>query len=265
MRKIPDDNLAYPVLLFVDNLASGSAFRLFIENKIFLVTAKHVLFENEKLKGKTAEIHCQSGEIDDDSVHIFTIDFAKLPPTPHKDSDVCVIYLGTSIVKEKKLESRYAKGVECIQVGKTASILVNTKLATKKLKDVLISNDIFLYGYPTSLGLNHGKDFDFTKPLLRKGIVSNINKKNSTILLDCRTDYGNSGGPVIEVNRKGGDYIHSVIGVVSKFLTLKNEWINTRDGTSHIENINAGYTIVVSMDKVFEIIDTFNKKEIVLQ
>jgi len=261
MRNIPENNLAYPILLFSDNKSSGSGFRLNRNNKVFIVTAKHVLFENGKQKGTSLEIHCPSGHIDDDSVHIFSIDLNKTPPIPHKDADVCAIFIAITEETEgdeKKFgdyKTSYIDGVETITKGNSTGIVVNASSATKLLKDVLISNDIFLYGYPTSLGLNHGLDFDFTKPLLRKGIVSNVNAKNGTIILDCRTDYGNSGGPVIEVSRKEEDEFHNVIGVVSKFLTLKNEWINTRDNTTHSENINAGYTIVVSMDKVFEITD----------
>lgn len=257
MRNIPENNLAYPVLIFLDNKSNGSGFRLNAKNKIFLVTAKHVLFENGKLKGESLEIHCPSCDIEDDSIHIFRIDLKKTPPIPHKDADVCAIFLAhTEETKgeEKKhgdYKTTYVTGVETITQGNSTPIVVNAELGSKLLKDVLISNDTFLYGYPTSLGLNHGLDYDFTKPLLRKGIVSNINPKNGTIILDCRTDYGNSGGPVIEVD----NHTHSVIGVVSKFLTLKNEWINSRDNTSHSENINAGYTVVVSMDKVFEITD----------
>lgn len=266
MRNIPDNNLAYPVLLLVDNIARGSGFRLIVNDKTFLVTAKHVLFDDGILKGKTIEIHCPTQDLGDDSTYVFTLDLAKVTPLAHKNSDVCIIHMANNQETkgdQKKLGDYIIKaldGVECTQKGNSIPVLVNAEYGIKRLKDVLISNDTFLYGYPISLGLNHGKDFDFTKPLLRKGIVSNINIKNGTIILDCWTDYGNSGGPVIEVEIIDGNAHHNVIGIVSKFLTLKNEWVNTRDKARRVENINTGYTVVVSMDRVFEVIDDYISK-----
>src|ERR1035437_6546772 len=43
-RAIPDDNLAYPVLISVGNGSSGSGFFLNTNNAVYLVTSKHVLF-----------------------------------------------------------------------------------------------------------------------------------------------------------------------------------------------------------------------------
>ena len=255
--KIPKNNLAYPVLIFVDNKSGGTGFRIHRNNKLFLVTAKHVLFdEHNCLRGMSMELHYPTSDLDDDSIYIYSIDLQNAKPIAHKESDVCVVYLG-NIRKPKgedapQIKTTLAKGVECLQKGKTPAVIANSEKICKVLNEVNISNDIFIYGYPTSLGLNHNRDFDFTKPLLRKGIVSNIDLKKGVIILDCKTDYGNSGGPVIEVDRNNN---HKLIGVVSKFLTYKNEWLNARDKTSHVENINAGYTVAVSIEKVFEIID----------
>jgi hypothetical protein len=43
-RAIPDDNLAYPVLITLGNGSSGSGFFLNTSDAVYLVTAKHVLF-----------------------------------------------------------------------------------------------------------------------------------------------------------------------------------------------------------------------------
>lgn len=50
-RAIPDDNLAYPVLISLGNGTSGSGFYLNSSDAVYLVTAKHVLFEPDTQPG----------------------------------------------------------------------------------------------------------------------------------------------------------------------------------------------------------------------
>ena len=47
VRAIPDDNLAYPVLIALKNGAQGSGFFFNSSKATFLVTAHHVLFKEE--------------------------------------------------------------------------------------------------------------------------------------------------------------------------------------------------------------------------
>ncbi len=94
-------------------------------------------------------------------------------------------------------------GVTLKQTGLSELVYV-AKNSILFLKDALVSNDIFLYGYPSSLGLKQSPQFDYNKPLLRKGIIASVNKTQGTIILDCPVYYGNSGGPVVQVINKGG-------------------------------------------------------------
>jgi hypothetical protein len=45
-RAIPDDNLAYPILITLGDNSSGSGFFLSSAGAVYLVTAKHVLFKD---------------------------------------------------------------------------------------------------------------------------------------------------------------------------------------------------------------------------
>ena len=47
MRAIPDDNLAYPILLRHETGQRGSGFYMAAGDDTFLITAKHVLFSRE--------------------------------------------------------------------------------------------------------------------------------------------------------------------------------------------------------------------------
>lgn len=257
MRNIPDDNLAYPVFIKLENGGTGSGFLLNTGDSMFLISAKHVFFDDKNnLRSNNAEIDCQTQDINDESIERLTIDLSVVKILIHPTSDVAAIHLGDS--KENTKLSNwtfyYLDGVIQTQSCKSETVAVSAKMATKKIKDVLISNDVYLYGYPTSLGLFQSPQFDFSKPLLRKGIVANIYKPQGTIILDCPSFPGNSGGPVVEVEYDGRGFHHKVIGVVSQFIPHVQNWVNQSNGLSNTEFINSGYSVTVSMDKVFETI-----------
>lgn len=175
---------------------------------------------------------------------------------PHKTSDVAVVHLGAreNIDGSNEYKVHFNKGIEIVGKGIFNTVSVNAETATKLLADVLVSNDVFVYGYPTSLGLKNSPQFDFNKPLLRKGIVANIYPKQGTIILDCPVYYGNSGGPVVEVEYRPTGNHHHVIGVVSQFIPFVQQWHNPPSGIVNTEFHNSGYSVAVSMDKVFELI-----------
>ena len=59
---------------------------------------------------------------------------------------------------------------------------------------------------------------------------------------------------MVEVERIGDIFNHMVIGVVTEFIPFVEEWINRSNGLVNSEFINSGYSVAVSMDKVFETI-----------
>src|ERR1700749_1118931 len=79
MRKIPDDNLAYPIFLTWSTGSTGSGFRLRNDTTSYFITAKHVLYDDtKKLRGDTLTLLCQTKELNDDSTYLFNIDIKKL-------------------------------------------------------------------------------------------------------------------------------------------------------------------------------------------
>jgi hypothetical protein len=74
-------------------------------------------------------------------------------------------------------------------------------LCVKTFDQVLIGNDVIMYGYPTSLGLANILQLNPDRPLLRKGIVAGKNLQQHTLILDCPIYQGNSGGPIFEIDR----------------------------------------------------------------
>jgi Trypsin-like peptidase domain len=261
MRNIPNDNLAYPVMIVINTGSTGSGFLLNTGDALFFVTAKHVVFNDAgNINGISATLICQTKNIDDDSSTNLSIDFVTLQANgnvlSHADKDVAVVKISTitKLPNENSYINNLVNGVTISQQGASEIISVSAQNNVKGIDDVLISNDIFLYGYPSSLGLRQLPQFDYSKPLLRKGIVANVYKSFGTIILDCPVYPGNSGGPVVQVSVEGLNIKHSVIGVVSQFVPYSENWINQSNGLIHTEISNSGYSVAVAMDFVFEIV-----------
>jgi hypothetical protein len=260
-RNIPDDNLAYPILLNIDDKYSGSGFQINCDQKLYLVTAKHVLYNDKNvLHGKILKLDCPSRNVLDNTITKMEIKLDVVKITYHPKSDVAIIHMGSLGEPDSQniITTNYFKGIS-IPVRSISPTIHTQRNDILLLKDVLVSNDVFMYGYPTSLGLKNSRQFDFSKPLLRKGIIANTYPNLGTIILDCPVYYGNSGGPVVQVSFEGKDnairYDYNLIGVVSQFIPFEEEWINTKNHLINKEWSNSGYSIAVCMDKVFELID----------
>jgi hypothetical protein len=162
----------------------------------------------------------------------------------HPSQDVAFIRIGLrSEIKNKpenKFQTKFPDGIILKQGGDIGEL---TEENVKLLKDVIIGNQVFLFGYPTSItGINPW--LDIKMPLLRKGIVAGKNEALKAIILDCPAFFGNSGGLVIEVEKKTlTETRYRAIGLIIQFAPYKTQWFQ-----------NSGYSVVVPMDFVDELI-----------
>src|SRR5439155_25599728 len=101
-RAIPDDNLAYPVLITVLPMGdTASGFYLNTGKSIFFVTSGHVLFGDDgKMKGASATLLSYPKDINDKGHIVLTLDLKKLSDghhiRRHKSQDVAVVFIGTN-------------------------------------------------------------------------------------------------------------------------------------------------------------------------
>lgn len=256
MRQIPHEHFALAVLISLGN-SSGSGFLYRTDKYAYLVTAKHVLFdEQNKLRTEEIEVACQSSALEDESTIRYRFNLNTLKPIFHKKNDVTIIQYG-SIIHIKKMTTTFhlSAGAERIEKGNYNAIQA-TRMNVDLLNEVLVSNDIFVFGYPTSLGIQTSRQFDYTKPLLRKGVVANIYKETDTIILDCPVYGGNSGGPVIQIIEDNNKKRYRLIGVISQYIPYVQRWSNDRDRLSHIEYLNSGYSVATSFNPVLELIES---------
>lgn len=238
-RAIPDDNLAYPVLIqFPDELASG--FYLETDTSIYLVTAKHVLFDPPTGNHPTAHVH--SGlmtllsyprDPKESGTNVILIDTAALSQAGeikgNPVADVAVVRVADVLASptDKGVGGQVRLIPGATARTTVASGLLGLNLKTiKKYDDVLVANEVLLFGYPTSLGIQGTPQLDPLRPLLRRGIVAGLNPNGQSIIIDCPSYPGNSGGPVVEADRTPFSSNFNVIGVVSQFVPFEEKSVN---------------------------------------
>ena len=156
--------------------------------------------------------------------------------------------------KEVRLAAKPLPGVQAIQRTQKGPVVVYSGY-TRKLNEILTANDVYVFGYPSSVGIQQFPQIDYNSPLLRKGIVAGINDARKTIILDCLTFHGNSGGPVLQVSRTGLVTHFDVIGVISQYIPTTEKWVNATLNYGYLQLHNSGYTIAEPMDAVLELVD----------
>jgi hypothetical protein len=263
-RMIPDDNLAYPVLVILKNssgttLGFGSGFYFGTANAEYLVTAKHVIVSglpNEKThKAETPDLVLElvSYSLDQPTPQriLLRVDFKMLldrgDVKPHKTRDVAAIKLG--ILKEAQdhsLATFFSPGVTKVEFADSGLVSAGM-IAVRKFDQVLVGNDAILYGYPASLGLPDNQQFDPMRPLLRKAFIAGKDPQRR-LIIDGPVYRGNSGGPVFEIDPEGSEIYFHLVGIMTEFIPL------TEKAADFTMLLNSGYSIAEPMDFVLELV-----------
>ena len=259
-RAIPDDNLAYPVLItFKNDGTTGSGFYLNTDKAVYLVTARHVLFnpDTHKPRGVEIELLSYSKDPSDPRRNLVAVDLAILERDGnlkvHPSEDVAAVRIGeVDNDSASKPEGTLRKlstlpGVVFKEMAATGILGVPAE-NVKTFDQVLTGNEVILFGYPTSLGLKELPQLDPLRPLLRKGLVAGQNPQKRSIVLDCPSYPGNSGGLVLEIESEGFQTHFYAIGVVREFVPF-----DIRSSYSQFI-LNSGYSIATPMDFVLELI-----------
>ena len=266
---IPEDYTRYPVMVSLDTGSSASGFYFHDEQgDIYFATAGHVLFERsqDKLAQKLRGMHALllSYPEENSSHPIFMeLDLMKLLQAGeirvHPREDAVVVRMGTTQQAGTEQKIILMPGVSRKTPGgqpASGTLLGANARMIKKFADVAVGNEIFLFGYPTSLGIENYPQIDYTRPLLRKGVVSGKNDDKKTLILDCTTHYGNSGGPVIAVEQSSLTQTRFwIIGMVVEYIPLKSTDYYGRERRVKIGRIeNSGYSVVLPMDVILELV-----------
>jgi Trypsin-like peptidase domain len=265
-RAVPDNHLAFPVL-FTTAANFGSGFYLSAENAIYFVTARHVIFGPNRgdLVAKSAQLlsHAADPKIDRDN--LFVLDLAEMQvhglikSNPNKDAVIVKLGAFTEILPESfpPEHSRwfnYSAGVSAVRTA-PGGVLAVAKGDLVKYDDVLIGNDLFVWGYPNSIGLVQIPQIDSSRPLLRKGTIAGKNPARRTIIADVTTFPGNSGGPAVQVTDIGfGGKKFQIIGLISEYVPFDNARFNLPLGEK-VTILNSGYSVITPIDTVLDLVE----------
>ena len=259
-RALPEDLLNFPIQILIDEQIKGSGFYLVTSSALYLVSTKHLIYDkvSGRRNGKVATLLSYTGGPKAESRNILKVNLETLETageiTKHEKQDVLVIRLGTVKSDTGNVNVTFLDQVKAMELVLPGLVHVSPK-RTGGLDRVLVGNEVFIFGYPASLGLRAAPQIEESRPLLRKGIVAGINHKTGTVILDCPVYRGNSGGPVVQVEEIApGRREYLIIGLVSEWVPFAEEWLNTTQGYSNLNLSNSGYSVAVPMDAIYELL-----------
>jgi hypothetical protein len=252
---LPEPYVWYPVQIAV-GAVQGTGFFLQASNSVYLVTARHVLFNDKQsatnwaLWSASAECTAHTNEIAPPIV--MTLDLATLL----RDREVR--YSPNHDVAMVRFESCNPTNKTMVSWGPSVAFRSGQSALTpigedvmRKFDDVPVGLDIYLIGFPSSIGLVQRPQIDPSLPLLRKGIVAGKNFSRQVLVLDCPSFQGNSGGPIIgksQVDLTRTEF--PLVGVLVEWVPFTETWQNSNFGYGYQILSNSGYSIAEPMDVV---------------
>ena len=267
-RAIPDPALGYPVLITLkscppDLVPQASGFFLNAGDGLYLVTASHVLFDNSsparQLICKQAELVAYSPNPKEKGKNLLLLDLVALNASgdlkKHATRDVAVARIATTAQTSGKGTPDFLPGVQGLEVLPSGIVAAHLD-GVKKFDQVVTADEIYIFGFPTSIGFHNIPQIDYLRPLIRKGIVAGINEQKKTLILDSFVFHGNSGGLVLAVEQSAAQTKQvRVIGVISQIIPVVASSLNPRSPHAAAEKYNSGYSVAEPMDTVLELIE----------
>ena len=246
-------DLQIPILITLGNGESASGFFISSSNHLFLATAAHVLYDENSgnLKSDSAVLTWESTNNALCTIQA-NLQVLQAHQNIRKNSvhDVAVVRCGLLLTTGAQVYD----GSE-ITFSTNIYPAVVRSVDVRKLKNVNIGDDVYVFGYPSSVGLKQSPKFDYSRPLLRKGIVSGIYDEAQTITIDAAVYFGNSGGPVIEKEEIGlGQDTYMIIGIVTEIIPFVEV---SENQTYHYPNYNlsnSGYGVVQPVDFILQLL-----------
>jgi hypothetical protein len=246
----------HTVLIEVKGFGSGSGIYIQDSAYIYLVTAAHVITD------------LKSGSVPCDST--FLITYRANTETDKADTlflSLCDAFKNGYALADLKNDIAIIKLANAKQMDSTWLSIAylphatrkgigtkiyswNYKKHVKKLNDIKLGNDVFLFGYPKSLNLQF--TFDYNRPLLRKGNIAGRDMNMKRIIIDCPSFQGNSGGPVYSLYFEQSNLF--LIGIVSAFIPFEEYWYNDKYPVRNVQISNSGYSVIIPIEFAINLI-----------
>ncbi len=253
------------VLIQYTNGASGSGLLVADSNALYIVTAKHVIGEMSSktnafnLVGADAYIISYSNNAFSSTKDSMRIDLVSLYNTgmvrTHKQQDIAVIKIANVLSNKVNADFSYSPTYKYLpgvaKIKSTPGMSGMFRDLTAKFNEVDAGDDAYMFGYPKSLKLEGQSDYDYDRPLLRKGIIAGIDVNYKTIIVDCPSYQGNSGGPLFVISEDKKKI--GVIGIVSRSVIQVEYLTNSYYKYNNVNISNSGYTVIIPIEFAFEL------------
>src|SRR5579863_11771 len=217
-------NVLRRVLYIKFGHSTGTGFTIDVENRQYLVTARHVC---EGI-GQSDSIEIRhKGQWSSRSVKV-----VGLGAEERLDTDVAVLALNELISPALPLEASSAK--------------------------LVWGQDVFFLGFPfglhTSVDMNEGFPIPLIKRAIMSGSIGEPGKEREVFLLDGHNNPGFSGGPVVFRPQNNSSIPFQVMGVVSAFWTEDGKVLFRGEPTELTSTLNSGIIVCPSIAQVTEMI-----------
>lgn len=222
-------------------ISRGSGFLIKWANKLFLITAKHVVYRNGDLYSKEANISALSGSYI--SVQLgATFDLEKIN-TINVGAEILALELGDFIVRDSGEQIKFSDYVSSTGVFSSRAPEFLSQADMDLDNSVALTQVVYLVAFPSTY-FRTKTEIKFDQPFVRQGIVSCVQKP--VLILDCASHLKNSGGLAI-ASFEGG---FKVIGVINEFVPFREDLVSAQhDGQVMMSRFeNSGLTLAMQID-----------------
>lgn len=265
----PDELHAMPVLINIplaDAMRSsfGTGFYLCESNRLFLITAAHCIFDPLStnffaLINSNATISSFPAKDTFHGKNEFTLDLKLLSAEGrikrHPSHDVAVVLLAnqTTPYGDKTVMNNYVNGIR-LPPPRFPLASYSANDTCEVFTNVPDGKEVFILGYPVELLKNEIlSEVDFEFPLVRKGIISQSNRKTGKLIIDSGIYGGNSGGPVLVVQHPTPDVdAFKIVGLITQFVPVFTRMAPQANVTNSVM-VNSGYGVAEPIDYALEL------------
>jgi len=239
---------------FGSGIAYGSE-----SGSIYIITAKHLIIDpnTNKYRDTKVKVSWYSYDVVNDFPSSFVFNINEIINKDYilkNDSlDIIAILIAHDIVKKGDLRPIvYEPYIKEKKIQRQIKIFSKKYITT--LDNYHLGDDAIMLGYPKTLGLKEVPQYNFNRPLVSKGCISGKDLNLRTIIIDCSSYGGNSGGPVFvketKLIQQGIVFNYNLIGIVTQFIPQLHK---TSNG---FEILNSGYTVVIPIEDAISLIGT---------
>ena len=268
-QMIPEDLKTGPVNIAVQmpgGTSIGTGLYLLKSNGVFLVTAKHVFYDASKadapLLGTNAVLYLPLAQ---NQKHILKIDLRFVDNQgllrKHPTRDIAVLLVGLApnpnpvgqgvTIFNRKWVTQPPESSGSLQVFRADDNCLS-------LTNIPYAADVLMVGYPVEL-LQNCSDVDFSRPLFRKGIISQITD-SGRIIVDSGVYGGNSGGPLLIIEHPSlGLTQFRVAGVMVRFVPAQTRVFPNSPYTNSVL-VFSGYSVAEPIDGALELMSGILKQ-----